>query len=94
MGCACGCCQRQIGFLCPSWVLRVRIAHVVQLPMVPIGELRGLIYRASRSLSEAPNTYVHFFKEGRLPMLAANATGTRLYIVGGQYRVTQRGIQG
>jgi hypothetical protein len=28
------------------------------------------------------------------PMLACNAAGTQLYILGGQYRVTRRGIEG
>jgi len=93
MACACGCCQRQLGSYCPSGVLRVRIARVIHTPIIPVGELRGVIYRASRAPGEGPKTYVHFFKE-RLPMLASNAAGTRLYIVGGQYRVTRRGIEG
>jgi hypothetical protein len=58
-----------------------------------LGELRGLIYRASRLPGEAPQTYVHFFK-GQLPVLATNPSGRRLYIVGGKYRVGRDGIQG
>ncbi|MBI1925787.1 hypothetical protein HYR99_16245 [Candidatus Poribacteria bacterium] len=93
MACACGCCQRRMGSLCPSEVIRVRMVRLVRRPMVLVGELRGLIYRASRMPGDAPKTYVHFFKE-RLPTLATNMAGTRLYIVGGQYRVTPSGIHG
>jgi len=90
MACSCGCCQRQIGSLCPFSMVRVR--RFVRMPLVPIGDLRGLIYRAQRAPGEAMKNYVHFFK-GRPPVLASNPTGTRLYIVGGQYRVTNNGIQ-
>ena len=92
MACACGCSQKQIGSVCPSG-LRVRVTRVIRLPIAPVGELRGLIYRASRTPGEPPQNYVHFFK-GRPPTLTTNQSGTRLYIVGGQYRVTRRGIDG
>ncbi|MGR8981785.1 MAG: hypothetical protein ACU84H_17075 [Gammaproteobacteria bacterium] len=68
-------------------------AHVVRLPLASVGELRGVIYRASKVPGEAARTYVHFF-EGRRPMLATDLSGSRLYIVGGRYRVTNLGIQG
>jgi hypothetical protein len=73
--------------------MRRRFTRIVRLPLKPVGELRGVIYRASRTPGEAPKNYVHFF-QGRLPMLVTNPTGTRLYIIGGQYHVTQRGIEG
>ena len=91
MACACGCSQTTS--ICPSQAIGFRVARVVRLPIVPVGALRGLIYRASRAPGEEPKTYVHFFK-GRLPMLATNPSGKRLYIVGGQYRVGRNGIQG
>jgi len=69
------------------------MARLVRLPLAPLGELRGVIYRASRAPGEVPKNYVHFF-HGRLPVLAADPTGRRLYIVGGQYRLTKRGIEG
>jgi hypothetical protein len=73
--------------------MRMRLTRVVRLPLTPVGELRGVIYRTRRVPGEAPKNYVHFFQE-RSPMLVTNPTGTRLYIVGGQYRVTPRGIEG
>ena len=71
----------------------MRVARPVRLPLAPLGELRGLIYRASRAPGEAPKNYVHFFHR-QLPVLAVDPTGKRLYIIGGQYRVTNRGIEG
>jgi hypothetical protein len=71
----------------------MRITRLVRLPLAPLGELRGVIYRASRAPGEVPKNYVHFFNQ-RLPVLAADPTGRRLYILGGQYRVTKRGIEG
>ena len=93
MPCSCGCCRDTTGSLCPCLETRVRIAQVVRLPLVSVGELRGVIYRAKGLPGETPKTYVHFFK-GQLPMLVTSPTGTRLYIIGGRYRVTRRGIQG
>lgn len=63
------------------------------IPLRPVGELRGLIYRASRLPGETPKNYVHFFKKSRLPMLVTDWTGKRLYIAGGQFQVTERGIE-
>jgi hypothetical protein len=57
-----------------------------------VGELRGVIYRKPGLPGEAPKNYVHFFT--RSPLLAADPMGQRLFIVGGQYRVTGRGIEG
>ncbi|MCI0695251.1 hypothetical protein L0337_24995 [candidate division KSB1 bacterium] len=62
-------------------------------PLLPVGQLRGVIYRGRRSPFEEVKTYVHFF-DRRLPGLATNAAGTQLYIVGGRYRVTRNGIKG
>jgi len=99
MACSCGCkgrpggCgQTQIGSLRSCGVVRLRFTRLVQ-PITPVGELRGLIYRATRSPGDPARTYVHFFNERR-PVLATNTTGTRLYIVGGRYRVTSNGIEG
>jgi hypothetical protein len=89
---ACSCASRTRSFCSPQadgW----QIARLVRLPMAPVGELRGLIYRTSRVPGEEPKNYVHFFKD-KLPTLVTNKSGTRLYIVGGNYRVTSSGIHG
>lgn len=90
---ACSCSSRQPISFCSPRVKAWQIARVVRLPMAPVGELRGLIYRTSRVPGEEPKNYVHFFKD-KLPALVANPSGTRLYIVGGNYRVTSSGIHG
>src|SRR5262245_32512900 len=105
MSCSCGCAQQQFaspcacgssagpGLSCGCGITRVWITRLVRAPLVPLGELRGVIYRASRAPGAEPKNYVHFFHQ-RLPVLAVDPTGNRLYIVGGQYRVTERGIEG
>ena len=97
MACACGCSQRQFGSSCAygspySRSVALRIVRVQQRPLTPVGELRGVIYRKPGPPGEAPKNYVHFFTQS--PLLAADPTGRRLFIVGGQYRVTGRGIEG
>ncbi|HEY7711017.1 MAG TPA: hypothetical protein VIG57_13425 [Candidatus Entotheonella sp.] len=92
MACACGS-QPRFGASCACQTMRVRLTRLVRRPLKPVGELRGVIYRTRRVPGEAPKNYVHFFQR-RLPMLVTNPTGTRLYIIGGQYRVTPRGIEG
>lgn len=91
MACSCRC--RELTSFQLSPVMRWGIASVVRLPMERVGELRGLIYRTSRVPGEEPKNYVHFFKD-KLPSLLTNPSGTRLYIVGGNYRVTSSGIHG
>jgi hypothetical protein len=66
---------------------------VAPCPTWPLGELRGVIYRARRRPGDPARSYVHFF-QGRLPLLSTNTRGTRLFIIGGGYRVTRQGIQG
>jgi hypothetical protein len=104
MSCACGCTQPQFGSDCACGssgacgsgcacgTRRLRIIRLAP-PLMPLGELRGVIYRASRAPGEVPQNYVHFFEQ-QFPVLAADPTGRRLYIIGGRYRVTKRGIEG
>lgn len=89
----CSCSSRPISFCSPR-VKTWQVARVVRLPMAPVGELRGLIYRTSRVPGEEPKNYVHFFNDKQLPALVANPEGTSLYIVGGNYRVKPSGIHG
>lgn len=93
MACSCSCRRQSIMFYRPQanpW----QMTRVVRLPMARVGELRGVIYRTSRVPGEEPKNYVHFFKDKQIPTLLASPLGTRLYIVGGNYRVTSSGIHG
>jgi hypothetical protein len=74
-------------------MMKFRVARIVRLPIAAIGELRGVIYRTAKGRGETPRNYVHFFNEP-LPSLMTNPSGTRLYIIGGRYRVGTKGIEG
>jgi hypothetical protein len=76
----------------PDRVLRVRCGRLIPRVLVNVGELRGLIYASDRGGRGVKRTYIHFMDKP--PLLACNARGDRLYVVGGRYRVTRRGIEG
>jgi hypothetical protein len=59
---------------------------------VALGELLGVIYRSDRLGSRRPRAYIHLMRTP--PRLVTDLAGTQLYIVGGRYRVTRRGIVG
>jgi hypothetical protein len=70
-----------------------RVAHARLMPPVvlEIGRLAGLVYRSSKWVGR-PRTYIHVMDDP--PRLVSDVTGRRLFIVGGSYRVTRRGIEG
>lgn len=76
----------------PSRVVRVRFPRVIPPVVVELGELAGLIYRSDKGYPGQPVTYIHLMQDP--PRLASNIEGTQLYILGGSYRVTSRGIEG
>ncbi len=69
-----------------------RCPRVIPEVLTHVGELRGLIYSSDRWSPGRPRTYIHFMETP--PRLASSPEGTQLYIVGGRYRVTPRGIEG
>jgi hypothetical protein len=76
----------------PARVIRVAHGRVVPPVVVELGKLAGLIYRSDKWQPGRPRTYIHFMQDP--PRLVSNVEGTQLYIVGGSYRVTPRGIDG
>ena len=83
LACACGCrcgCARRMAFPRP-WFF-------------PVGVLRGVIYRAQRPPYQCPMDFIHYFERRRPPVLLADLSGRRLYVAGGEYRVTRSGIRG
>jgi hypothetical protein len=60
--------------------------------VVELGRLTGLMYRSDKWQQGRPRTFIHFMEEP--PRLVCDAAGTQLYVVGGRYRVTGRGIEG
>jgi hypothetical protein len=67
-------------------------ARSIPRVLVHVGRLRGLIYASDRDGGRVDRTYIHFME--RPPVLACNPSGDQLYILGGRYRVTGRGIEG
>ena len=70
----------------------VRAARVIPPVVVELGDLGGLIYRSDKWCPGDKKTYIHFMENP--PKLVCNPEGNQLYIVGGRYRITQRGIEG
>jgi hypothetical protein len=83
---------REIRRFAPGRTLRLRCPRLMPRVLVQIGELRGLIYTTDRGMPGNRRTYIHFME--RPPLLACNSRGDQLYVLGGEYRVTRRGIEG
>ena len=76
----------------PSSVRTVDHFRVIPPIVVDLGELVGLMYRSAKGRPGQPRTYIHQMEDP--PRLVSNIEGTQLYIVGGSYQVTARGIEG
>jgi len=76
----------------PGGIEQVRHPRLIPPVVVELGELAGLIYRSDKWQPGRPRTYVHFMENP--PRLVSNVKGSQLYIIGGDYRVTSRGIEG
>lgn len=75
-----------------SQTITVKQSRVIPPVVVELGELVGVIYRSDKGQVGQPQAYIHFMQDP--PRLVSNIEGTQLYIVGGSYRITQRGIEG
>ena len=76
----------------PSQLVKVHHPRVIPPVVVELGELVGLMYRSDKGQPGQPRTYIHRMENP--PRLVSNIAGTQLYIVGGSYKVTPRGIEG
>jgi len=77
------------GFQAPR-VVTTAIDRVIPEVLVDMGALRGLVY--SKDFGATKRTYIHFMDDP--PRLMCDADGRQLYVLGGSYRITQRGIEG
>ncbi len=63
----------------------------LQLPnhsvVYELGKLTGVIYELNG------DKYIHQFGKASQPVLASSHDGSQLYILGGEYKVTERGIE-
>ncbi len=76
----------------PERVRLVRHYRLMPPVVAELGELVGLIYRSDKGRPGRHSTYIHFMEDP--PLLASNASGSQLYLIGGNYRITARGIEG
>jgi hypothetical protein len=71
---------------------RLRCRRKMPDVLVDLGDLHAIVYRSDRGTPGRPRTYVHALESP--PKLACDVSGRQLYILGGRYRVTARGIEG
>jgi hypothetical protein len=69
--------------------------EIIAKPDIPdavlvIGELEGVIYSTVRD--NEPERYIHKFRKSSRAMLCASPDGDQLFIIGGSYEFTDRGI--
>jgi hypothetical protein len=83
---------RQFNRFEPDRIEHVRHPRLIPPIVVELGELTGLIYRSDKWQPGNPRTYIHFMEKP--PLLVSNVAGTQLYMVGGDYHITSRGIEG
>ncbi len=83
---------RQFNQFEPSSTTRVQHLRLMPPIVVDLGELVGLIYRSDKWQPGHPRSYIHRLQTP--PRLVCNVEGTQLYIVGGNYHITDRGIEG
>lgn len=57
---------------------------------VVLGTLDGVLYTTNRD--GETEKYIHKFRQRDKPMLVSSPDGTQLFIVGGDYRMTELGI--
>ena len=75
-----------------SGIIHSPCRRVIPKVLVKLGRLRGLIYSSDRGQPQCDRTYIHFMETP--PLLACDPQGRQLYVLGGNYRVTHRGIEG
>lgn len=75
-----------------SQTITVKQSRLIPPVVIDLGELVGIIYRSDKGQPGQPQAYIHFMQNP--PRLVSNVEGTQLYVVGGRYRVTDRGIEG
>ena len=83
---------RRFNHFGPWGLVKVRHRRLVPPMVVELGKIVGLIYRSDKGQPGRPRTYIHLMEDP--PRLVSDLAGTQLYIVGGSYRVTRRGIEG
>ena len=74
----------------PEYLDRINLP--VDTVAMAIGHCDGVMYQTVRD--GKTEKYIHKFKKGSRPVLAVSSDGKQLYILGGDYHFTERGIEG
>lgn len=82
--------RQRLGDAETARMLGLPLQPKTKIPLFAFGELMGVKYRTIRDGRE--EFYTHSFRKSSRPLLAARHDGSRVYIVGGRYRFTDRGI--
>lgn len=70
-----------------------RVSHERRVPpvVVELGRLMAVVYRSDKWVGH-PRTYIHYMEDP--PRLVSDVAGRQLFVIGGSYRITARGIEG
>lgn len=82
---------RRVSQFPPRTLTRVHWPRVMPSVVVELGRLVAVVYRSDKWVGH-PRTYIHRMDDP--PRLVSDVHGRRLFVVGGSYRVTERGIEG
>lgn len=72
-------------------VLKTQVKQIPEV-LVSLGELHAIEYKAAKG-ERGKETYRHVFHKEK-PIVCCDPRGRDLYIVGGSYHITERGIEG
>lgn len=72
-------------------VVRVRLPELPRV-LLTVGECIGIMYRTRRN-GRVENYLHRFFRRSARPTLAVSPDGRLLFLLGGGYRFTHRGIE-
>jgi len=73
----------------PESVSKVRMRDQPRV-LLTVGECLGILYRTDRD--GVVDNYIHRFKKHARPTLCCTSDGRQLYMLGGAYKMTERGI--
>lgn len=73
----------------PETIVKVRKPDYDDV-IVAFGECEGILYKTMRD-GEVEH-YIHRFRAKSRPLIAASSDGKQLYLLGGKYKFTDRGI--
>ena len=78
--------KKLLAFNDKNFAKRTSLQYKTPDVVYELGDLVGVIYNLNGQ------KYIHTFKQASQPVLASSHDGKQLYILGGGYKITERGI--